>query len=94
MKLPQMKLPQVKLPGRKSKLQSFLDTVGDSMDGAADNIWNALPNAGAASALKASVSRDSVLKAGVIAGGVVGLTAGSAGISSLRRRTEGERDHS
>ncbi len=30
-----------------------------------------------------------LLKAGLIAGGLVGLTAGSAGISSLRRRNEG-----
>jgi hypothetical protein len=30
-----------------------------------------------------------LLKAGLIAGGLTGLTAGSAGISSLRRRNEG-----
>ncbi|MDQ5831576.1 MAG: hypothetical protein M3550_00765 [Actinomycetota bacterium] len=33
-------------------------------------------------------------KAGLIAGGLAGLTAGSAGISSLRRRKEGARDGS
>jgi len=36
---------------------------------------------------------DKTLKAGLIAaGGLTGLTAGSAGISSLRRRVEGPRD--
>ncbi len=88
-----MKLPEMKLPGRKSKLQSVLDTVSGSMDGAAD-ILNALPSGRSASGLKASVSRATFLKAGLIAGGVVGLTAGSAGISSLRRRTEGATDDS
>jgi hypothetical protein len=38
---------------------------------------------------------DKTWKAGLIAaGGITGLTAGSAGISSLRRRTEGSRDDS
>ena len=32
--------------------------------------------------------RDTLLKAGLIAGGMAALTAGSAAISSLRRRTE------
>jgi len=40
-------------------------------------------------ALSGGVSRSKVLKAGLIAGGVVALTAGSAAISSIRRRTEG-----
>ena len=31
-----------------------------------------------------------LLKAGLIAGSLAGLTAGSAGISSLRRRSEGD----
>jgi hypothetical protein len=31
-----------------------------------------------------------VVKAGLIAGGVAALTAGSAGISALRRRLEGD----
>jgi hypothetical protein len=35
-----------------------------------------------------------VVKAGLIAGGVAGLTAASAGISSLRRRLEGVRGDS
>jgi len=40
------------------------------------------------------VPKDKARKAGLIAGGVAGLTAGSAGISSLRRRLEGARDDS
>jgi hypothetical protein len=35
------------------------------------------------------VNRSKLLKAGLIAGGVAALTAGSAAISSIRRRMEG-----
>ena len=34
-------------------------------------------------------TKSRLLKAGLIAGGLASLTAGSAGISSLRRRNEG-----
>ncbi len=37
------------------------------------------------------VERGTLVKAGLIAGGVVALTAGSAAVSSLRRRLEGSR---
>ena len=40
-------------------------------------------------ALGGGVNRSKLLKAGVIAGGVAALTAASAAISSIRRRTEG-----
>jgi hypothetical protein len=40
-------------------------------------------------ALSGGVDRRKLLKAGLIAGGVAALTAGSAAISSIRRRTEG-----
>jgi hypothetical protein len=40
-------------------------------------------------ALGGGVNRGKLLKAGLIAGGVAALTAGSAAISSIRRRTEG-----
>ncbi len=43
----------------------------------------------AGKSLKAVVPRGRALKAGLVAGGLAGLTAGSAGISSLRRRREG-----
>jgi hypothetical protein len=38
---------------------------------------------------RGAVKRSTLLKAGLIAGGVAVLTAGSAAISSIRRRTEG-----
>jgi hypothetical protein len=40
-------------------------------------------------ALSGGMNRSKVLKASLIAGGVAALTAGSAAISSIRRRTEG-----
>ena len=42
-------------------------------------------------ALGGGVNRSKLLKAGLIAGGVAALTAGSAAISSIRRRTEGSK---
>jgi hypothetical protein len=39
-------------------------------------------------AMRGRTHRDRLLKAGLIAGGMAALTAGSAAISSLRRRTE------
>jgi hypothetical protein len=41
------------------------------------------------SKLSDGLTKSRLLKAGLIAGGVAGLTVGSAGISSLRRRNEG-----
>ena len=40
-------------------------------------------------ALSGGVNRSRLLKASLIAGGVAALTAGSAAISSIRRRLEG-----
>jgi hypothetical protein len=40
-------------------------------------------------ALSGGVNRSKLLKASLIAGGVAALTAGSAAISSIRRRMEG-----
>jgi hypothetical protein len=42
------------------------------------------------SELNGSLTKGRLLKAGLIAGGLAGLTAGSAGISSLRRRNKGD----
>lgn len=39
--------------------------------------------------LRDGLTKSRLLKAGLIAGGLAGLTAGSAGVSSLRRRNEG-----
>jgi hypothetical protein len=44
--------------------------------------------ADALSAVRDSADRATLLKASLIAGGAAALTAGSAAISSLRRRTE------
>ena len=40
-------------------------------------------------AVSGSVNRSTLMKAGLIAGGLAALTAGSAAISSIRRRMEG-----
>jgi hypothetical protein len=44
---------------------------------------------GSVAALGGGMSRSRLLKATLVAGGVAALTAGSAAISSIRRRTEG-----
>jgi hypothetical protein len=44
---------------------------------------------GSLAALSGGVNRSKFLKAGLIAGGVAALTAGSAAISSIRHRTKG-----
>ena len=68
---------------RKNQFERLLDAVDDALDDIPDGIKR-LPKGGSGKALKA----------GLIAAGVAGLTAGSAGISSLRRRKEGARDDS
>jgi hypothetical protein len=45
-------------------------------------------------ALNGTLTKARLLKAGLVAGGVAGLAAGSAGISALRRRVEGAGDTS
>jgi hypothetical protein len=40
-------------------------------------------------ALSGGVNRSKLLKTGLIAGGLAAVTAGSAAISSIRRRTQG-----
>jgi hypothetical protein len=69
---------------RKSPLQRIMQTLGDSLD---------IASAGRPS--MPDVSSGKARRAGLIAAvSAIGLTAGSAGVSSLRRRTEGARDHS
>jgi hypothetical protein len=68
---------------RKSPLERMLDTVGDSLEAVTD-VGARLPR----------VTSGTARKAGVIAASLAGLTAGSAGISSLRRRGERTRDGS
>ena len=91
----------MKLLNRKSRLQRLVESVGDSL-GVRSGIATGLPGRtpgrtlkGAlpkSKDLKAALPKDKTVKAGLIISGVAGLTAGSAGISSLRRRTEGARD--
>jgi hypothetical protein len=69
---------------KKSPLERILRTVGDSLDAATDKKLS-VPD----------VSSSKTRRAGLIAAvSAVGLTAGSAGISSLRRRSEAGRDDS
>ena len=42
--------------------------------------------------MSSGLTKGRLAKAGLIAGGLAGLTAGSAGVSSLRRRKEGATD--
>ena len=69
---------------KKSPLERILRTVGDSLDAATD-----------AKLSVPDVSSSKARRTGLIATvSAVGLTAGSAGISALRRRSEAERDDS
>jgi hypothetical protein len=69
---------------RKSPLQRVLGTVGDSLDAIGD-AKPKLPQVGSEKARKAGV---------IAAGSLAGLTAGSAAISSLRRRIDGAHNDS
>ncbi len=90
----------MKLPNRKSKLERLLDTVTDSLERPGPSKFSlpssisSLPGLGSRNAAKVAMPKGDVLKAGLVAGGLVGLTAGSAGISTLRRRNKGARDDS
>lgn len=67
----------MRLLRRRTRLQRAAATVKDSLSGAVGKVG--LP--------------DRPVRTGLIAvGGLTGLTAGSAGISSLRRRIEGTSD--
>ncbi len=95
----------MRLLNRKSKRQQLLETLNASLDvasarkpglrgginpGLPSAIRSALPGLGSRNTLRAGLPHGRVpVKAGLIAGGLAGLTAGSAGISSLRRRNEG-----
>jgi hypothetical protein len=84
----------MKLPHRKTRMQRVLQNVGHALD-ATGGPKLAVPGlAGSAKGLKPSVPKDAAVKAGLVAGGLAGLTAGSAGISALRRRAEGASDDS
>ena len=61
---------------RKSQFERLLDAVDDALDELPGEL-KGLPKGGSGRALKAGL---------ITAAGLAGLTAGSAGISSLRRR--------
>lgn len=68
---------------RKSTLQRVLDTVQHSFK-AANDARPDLPD----------VDTGKARTAGLIAGGLAGLTVGSAALSSIRRRIDGKREDS
>ena len=61
---------------RKSQLERLLDAIDDALDELPGEL-KGMPKGGSGKALKAGL---------ITAGGLAGLAAGSAGISSLRRR--------
>ena len=69
---------------RKSTLQRFIDRVGDRLE-AASGVTPDLPDMSSRKAVKTGL---------IAAGSVVGLTAGSAALSSLRHRVGRGRDDS
>jgi hypothetical protein len=70
---------------RKSTLRRWVDSVSDRMGDAASHVTPDLPAMNSGKAVKTGL---------ITAGGVAGLTAGSAAISSLRHRRDRERDNS
>jgi hypothetical protein len=79
---------------KKSQLQRLLENLNDSLDALGALKIDSPSASRPGKALKAALPKDKARKAGWIAGGLAGLTAGSAGISSLRRRQEGARGNS
>jgi hypothetical protein len=82
----------VKLPHKKSPLDRVIEVAEDSVDGT-----NSIAQGISKLDLTKHLSRalpDGARTAGLIAGGMAGLTAGSAGVSSYRRRKAGASDHS
>jgi hypothetical protein len=69
----------MRILNRKTPLQRFLDSVNDTLD-VPDGLRFDLPGRSSGKALKAGL---------IAAGGLAGLTAGSAGISSLRQHRAG-----
>jgi hypothetical protein len=74
----------MRILNRKTRLQRLLDSVNDTLD-VPDGLRFDLPERGPGKALKAGL---------IAVGGLAGLTAGSAGISSLRQHREGASDDS
>jgi hypothetical protein len=83
----------MRLFNRKNQVQRLLDSAIDAL-APQRGIKARLPGVDSTGRLKDAVSKDTAAKAGLVAGGLAGLTAASAGISSVRRRREGARDDS
>lgn len=77
---------------KKSPVDRVIEVAEDSVDGTS-SIAQSISKLDLTKHLKAALP-DGARTAGLIAGGVAGLTAGSAGISSYRRRKTGASDHS
>jgi hypothetical protein len=77
---------------RKSRMQRLLENINDSLDLPGGHSKFSLPSIVTGSGLKERLSQDKAVKAGFIAAGLAGLTAASAGISSLRRAGEARVD--
>lgn len=77
---------------RKSRLERLVETVNDSLDLPGGRGKHSLSNIGSGSGLRDGLSPDKAVKAGLVAVGLAGLTAASAGISSLRRAGEARDD--
>jgi hypothetical protein len=73
-----------RLLNRRSRPQRALETVKSSLH-VPSGVKSSLSSVGSSKAMKAGL---------ITVGGLAGLTAGSAGLSSLRRRSEGANDDS
>lgn len=83
----------MRLINKKSQFQRFLDKIDDSLD-VPSGIKSGLSGLGSDNPLNGVLPQGKGLKAGIVAGAMVGVTAGSAAISALRRRNEGARGDS
>ena len=81
----------MKLPGKKSPLDRVIEVAEDSVD--TNSIGQTISKLDLTKHLKTAMP-DGARTAGLIASGLAGLTAGSAGISSYRRRRAGASEHS
>ncbi len=70
---------------RKSAPRRFVEAISDQLDDATSHVKPDLHAVGSGKAVKTGL---------ITAGGVAGLTAGSAAISSLRHRVDRERGNS
>ena len=82
----------MRLLNKKSRMQQLLETINDSFELPGGHNKFSLPDVVSGTGLKDGFTQDKVVKAGFIAAGLAGLTAASAGISSIRRAGEARGD--